>query len=90
MAQRHDFMRAFRAAGSPPCDKYGCSSRAVCAAQLKACSAFVYFVRTGEARPPTVILADMGTTEPEGVGPTEHTVIPLPSTHHFALLNRGI
>lgn len=39
-----------------PCDMYGCARRRDCAEQLLACDAFRYYVQTGAAKNPRLLI----------------------------------
>lgn len=43
---------AFRLADTPPCDKFSCSQRRRCSDDNLACSAFEFYVSTGEVLHP--------------------------------------
>ena len=55
---------AFRLADTPPCDKFSCSQRNRCSDDELACSAFDFYVNTGEVLHPYMRIR----TAPSGKG----------------------
>lgn len=59
------FIKAVEAEGPPPCEQYACALYMDCASQSMCCTAFAYYVRTGETLHPFIDIPERSTKKSE-------------------------